>query len=177
MPWAHPRSRGDHVSPKAPALSASGSSPLARGPLGGKPKIQVEEGLIPARAGTTCQDARRCRPCWAHPRSRGDHTTSPGARVRNVGSSPLARGPPIQRGYAAHHVGLIPARAGTTRRSLSFACSSRAHPRSRGDHLSRLFLRTVHLGSSPLARGPRSSEQSCRRPSGLIPARAGTTSA
>ena len=50
---AHPRSRGDHRSPRTAAPRRSGSSPLARGP----PRLEAHFGhllgLIPARAGTT----------------------------------------------------------------------------------------------------------------------------
>ena len=51
----------------------------------------------------------------------------------------------------------------------------KAHPRSRGDHLEVHRPMSAKRGSSPLARGPRPSEEYCGRRRGLIPARAGTT--
>ena len=71
--------------------------------------------------------------------------------------------------------GLIPARAGTTRRVYDSAEAAEAHPRSRGDHASLFFPARPFLGSSPLARGPPGCTGSADPRRGLIPARAGTT--
>ena len=114
---AHPRSRGDHLSPRVTLFWWLGSSPLARGPQRYVvPKGQIT-GLIPARAGTT--DVRSLMPssCWAHPRSRGDHTRNIHRMITGMGSSPLARGPPVWNGIKGAIDGLIPARAGTTIRA------------------------------------------------------------
>ena len=51
-----------------------GSSPLARGPRQFSHILLDSGGLIPARAGTTLQSREDVVSCWAHPRSRGDHT-------------------------------------------------------------------------------------------------------
>ena len=52
---AHPRSRGEHISPRRRAHVTVGSSPLARGTLiRNNSKTQLT-GLIPARAGNTDQ--------------------------------------------------------------------------------------------------------------------------
>ena len=111
----------------------------------------------------------------AHPRSRGDHDSTGHRRLSVEGSSPLARGPPYDWRVELEPVGLIPARAGTTMEASSSRTFTRAHPRSRGDHcrviMSRMFIR----GSSPLARGPPDVNQRIFDASGLIPARAGTT--
>ena len=56
FPWAHPRSRGDHVVEIGLALTVPGSSPLARGPLSAFGDAVMALGLIPARAGTTLAD-------------------------------------------------------------------------------------------------------------------------
>ena len=70
----HPRSRGVYAVGLAIALTACGSSPLARGLLGAHLERYPEDGIIPARAGFT----RRSVPCgcpwWDHPRSRGVYT-------------------------------------------------------------------------------------------------------
>ncbi len=51
--WAHPRSRGEHMSAYLLGPLGGGSSPLARGaPCGDTSRAQVR-GLIPARAGST----------------------------------------------------------------------------------------------------------------------------
>ena len=75
-----------------------GSSPLARGPLGGTIKAEVISGLIPARAGTTYPAQVPPAGCRAHPRSRGDHSLWEMVYGHLLGSSPLARGPLVFAG-------------------------------------------------------------------------------
>ena len=111
---AHPRSRGDHLDFIVNTITGAGSSPLARGPLHRQDGLGHFRGLIPARAGTTyCRLHRRRRP-GAHPRSRGDHCADACRLVCQIGSSPLARGPPEPTAEPSVKPGLIPARAGTT---------------------------------------------------------------
>ena len=172
---AHPRSRGDHAISSRPRRTLPGSSPLARGPRDqGRLGIAAAR-LIPARAGTTWW-ARALRPApGAHPRSRGDHTVIAFLVVLIAGSSPLARGPRVVTPYQGKHLGLIPARAGTTLPAPPLVKPLRAHPRSRGDHGATTGTGSGSTGSSPLARGPRDGELKPHAVRGLIPARAGTT--
>ena len=132
-------------------------------------------GLIPARAGTTPLALSEDSPHGAHPRSRGDHRCGPVWWWRYAGSSPLARGPRALVFFRVPRPGLIPARAGTTRRCTIARLSVRAHPRSRGDHAPPGTSPMQRLGSSPLARGPPHKWRRTTAPLGLIPARAGTT--
>ena len=71
--------------------------------------------------------------------------------------------------------GLIPARAGNTwvRRWVVSVCG--AHPRSRGEHVSRILWTLRLKGSSPLARGTHLTGAGASSLTGLIPARAGNT--
>ena len=111
----------------------------------------------------------------AHPRSRGDHHPPEHCPAVRPGSSPLARGPQALTLLTLKRIGLIPARAGTTKRNSVLLAIPRAHPRSRGDHERiRMNLELID-GSSPLARGPRFGGASGLDRVGLIPARAGTT--
>ena len=151
---AHPRSRGDHDLVYQYSQVFQGSSPLARGPLPDFAAKLDGLGLIPARAGTTGWVREDGQLYGAHPRSRGDHNRGNRARFRGGGSSPLARGPLGRRGSSWPPGGLIPARAGTTSFRRRARSSSRAHPRSRGDHSVRQMRRDPAGGSSPLARGP-----------------------
>ena len=110
----HPRSRGEHALQQAKPRRLSGSSPLARGTLYTFIPSLFRDRFIPARAGntTTATPAPDGRP--VHPRSRGEHT-SPARRYRpRHGSSPLARGTPVQRLVLPAHPRFIPARAGNT---------------------------------------------------------------
>ena len=51
--WAHPRSRGEHVTAEAVDTLEGGSSPLARGTPERRQRSSPGKGLIPARAGNT----------------------------------------------------------------------------------------------------------------------------
>ena len=134
---AHPRSRGEHMLVSVGLSVVRGSSPLARGTQalagdGGEPG-----GLIPARAGNTFLVTGLPPVPWAHPRSRGEHAACPSVGRVSPGSSPLARGTRRDIGLPGRFVGLIPARAGNTRKQILNIRSIRAHPRSRGEHLSK----------------------------------------
>ena len=94
---------------------------------------------------------------------------------RMTGSSPLARG--LLGAVAARDLysGIIPARAGFTRRAWPRPDASGDHPRSRGVYVTHTGAGIVAGGSSPLARGLRPAPcRSSPRP-GIIPARAGFT--
>ena len=152
---AHPRSRGEHgfLEPGHPRVG--GSSPLTRG---APARIQARHpcgGLIPAHAGSTVV-ARLWMPTrWAHPRSRGEHRTDGHGHSFSMGSSPLTRGALAYGLGAAVLPGLIPAHAGSTGIRPRRRSATRAHPRSRGEHLCGLTR--------------------CGRCVGLIPAHAGST--
>ena len=97
--------------------------------------------------------------------------------LMSSGSSPLARGAQGRRKETPYAPGLIPARAGSTANLAHPQSRKRAHPRSRGEHLKELGIPVDISGSSPLARG--APPAPCARASadGLIPARAGSTTA
>ncbi len=135
-PWAHPRSRGEHLLPTS------------------SERI-VRLRLTPARAGSTNRPRDRVFSTWAHPRSRGEHYWHQLAPTPAAGSPPLARGAPRKGRHLVPGRGLTPARAGSTRRSSARAMTSRAHPRSRGEH-------QVHRCAGDQRQG-------------LTPARAGST--
>ena len=156
---------------------ACGSSPLARGlPL--RPRRRHGPGgIIPARAGFT-QHGSPCWTCpWDHPRSRGvyskTHFKLPGGR----GSSPLARGLLVAGAQILWAGRIIPARAGFTGGGLGFGGHRGDHPRSRGVYSQRRASRNPAVGSSPLARGLHERPGGGGGASGIIPARAGFTSA
>ena len=93
------------------------------------------------------------------------------------GSSPLARG---LRGASLKHFGcdrIIPARAGFTVEFLAQEEVQSDHPRSRGVYSRATSGRRSTAGSSPLARGLRRGPRDRHGRSGIIPARAGFTSA
>ena len=152
-----------------------GSSPLARGlppPTGAGGHAT---GIIPARAGFTARQPSRCRQSPDHPRSRGVYRYRGRSGLVLAGSSPLARGLQPEVSEDCRQPGIIPARAGFTRRLSSRRTTTRDHPRSRGVYLRLPPPGTGGAGSSPLARGLPTHSPDRRRIPGIIPARAGFT--
>ena len=173
--WAHPRSRGEHLTSDTQIIVSGGSSPLARGTRPLAHDVLAGDGLIPARAGNTKRDWSAVVEAGAHPRSRGEHGILALARPDSRGSSPLARGTPTQSDDVRGLAGLIPARAGNTHGFYCVEFSHGAHPRSRGEHTSEQTHECWPSGSSPLARGTPPARSPLTAQMGLIPARAGNT--
>ena len=150
---AHPRSRGENVTPVTKARAVEGSSPLTRG----KPTPCIDRGgadrLIPAHAGKTSYPTKPRPHLPAHPRSRGENDRCD-CRVDLVkGSSPLTRGKLLLECCGRSRTRLIPAHAGKTSFVPSLACSRTAHPRSRGENMLAYDPQISRPGSSPLTRG------------------------
>ncbi len=112
--WAHPRSRGADGNAIFVATLAQGSSPLARGRQVTAYVSTTSPGLIPARAGQTQQKCGTLHTPEAHPRSRGADAITLVVGALTWGSSPLARGRPMELAVGHVSIGLIPARAGQT---------------------------------------------------------------
>ena len=89
---AHPRSRGENIVSFSVTSRRRGSSPLTRGKPTRAACPPTATGLIPAHAGKTPRPAPRGAWAWAHPRSRGENSTSDAKPARGMGSSPLTRG-------------------------------------------------------------------------------------
>ena len=109
---AHPRSRGEHVEPAILCPAYFGSSPLARGTSTVRRDVNLNQRLIPARAGNMLSPSTAKALWTAHPRSRGEHPLPRSPRQGSPGSSPLARGTSSARPAAHTYPRLIPARAG-----------------------------------------------------------------
>ena len=135
----------------------------------------VARRLIPAHAGSTVVYECVVWEAGAHPRSRGEHQ----ARLTLVlgwwGSSPLTRGAHNAFQAQVGRGGLIPAHAGSTLTISCWRAASRAHPRSRGEHLGLQLGQLRTEGSSPLTRGAREGEAGDGLTTRLIPAHAGST--
>ena len=110
-----------------------------------------------------------------HPRLRGEHVLAfaPGGQYR--GSSPPTRGAPSSVSRSSFPVGIIPAYAGSTARGPRGAPRPPDHPRLRGEHASRLRMRSAASGSSPPTRGAHDPEQVEDPERRIIPAYAGST--
>ena len=149
----HPRMRGEHHVPLWVASCFLGSSPHARGALTPSFQAFAQVGIIPACAGSTQNALNYRADSRDHPRMRGEHNGAGIGGTDGLGSSPHARGALFLLGAGRPKRGIIPACAGSTRRSERVKTRSRDHPRMRGEHRrNRVTLRPT-LGSSPHARG------------------------
>ena len=170
---AHPRAGGAVSCVLPQADSHEGSSPRGRGGHSSAGRQVQGSGLIPARAGRSAAARSAGTTRRAHPRAGGAVQVLGGDLDIGAGSSPRGRGGPggIHRAHRAH--GLIPARAGRSRRHTSRTSRSWAHPRAGGAVSSGLTVGCAVPGSSPRGRGGLRSARLRGALAGLIPARAG----
>ena len=110
-----------------------------------------------------------------HPRPRGEHLWNTYAPYAYTGSSPPARGTPLEYLCPLRVYRFIPARAGNTSGIPMPLTRIPVHPRPRGEHLAAPRTLASEYGSSPPARGTlirRGAHHAIIR---FIPARAGNT--
>ena len=152
-PTDHPRTRGEHAVNADAKLRKQGSSPHSRGAWFQLPKGVAESRIIPALAGsiTPCilhKDTQK-----DHPRTRGEHPVRLDQSAAKPGSSPHSRGASPDRRCTLTVDGIIPALAGSIARSALHAHRRRDHPRTRGEHTTKLEALLANAGSSPHSRG------------------------
>jgi len=152
-----------------------GSSPLARGLRHVGVILDIEDRIIPARAGFTAPRRYSCSSTRDHPRSRGVYGRGRIRRRPGPGSSPLARGLQPQNPLDPERNMIIPARAGFTRDADDGYRHREDHPRSRGVYSTAISPARSIRGSSPLARGLHHLDFTIVHPYRIIPARAGFT--
>ena len=173
--WAHPRACGENWANAGKTVPFEGSSPRVRGKRGRGREGRRLRGLIPARAGKTYENKTGQPITAAHPRACGENTLTTWPATGSSGSSPRVRGKRNHLAGQAPDAGLIPARAGKTRRRPRPGCSTRAHPRACGENTATPPPWLFDSGSSPRVRGKPSPSTTLRYILGLIPARAGKT--
>ncbi|KFI48488.1 hypothetical protein BBOU_0617 [Bifidobacterium boum] len=132
--WDHPRMRGEHMSCSDTMMPILGSSPHARGTPVACWLVVAAEGIIPACAGNTIIQRQSDLQVRDHPRMRGEHRPVLRSHRRVTGSSPHARGTLQSCSLQCSSMGIIPACAGNTLRSVGSRVLSRDHPRMRGEH-------------------------------------------
>ena len=85
-----------------------------RGAPPSAPASHADDGIIPARAGSTSFFPSLGTATRDHPRSCGEHQAHEGCSEHGAGSSPLVRGALHDLNNMAIPTGIIPARAGST---------------------------------------------------------------
>ena len=171
----HPRIRGEHGRRSDRRADLGGSSPHTRGAQRPAHASDDYVRIIPAYAGSTGRRRRRCRGRRDHPRIRGEHIQDTPLTNVTPGSSPHTRGAPIRRCYRSPSRRIIPAYAGSTRRSAGKSREPGDHPRIRGEHVPEAPVLGADVGSSPHTRGARDDPPQERARGRIIPAYAGST--
>ena len=174
--WDHPRSCGEHRLVLAGHRQGRGSSPLVRGAPSRCARCASWTRIIPARAGSTFRQGRAHLPARDHPRSCGEHARYWQTCRPEEGSSPLVRGALRREAGRSLPAGIIPARAGSTLSAKRHEKRPGDHPRSCGEHYGCAWRVLDAQGSSPLVRGAHDIRVHDMRQTGIIPARAGSTS-
>ena len=173
--WDHPRMRGEHSASSTTYLPPAGLSPHARGAHIAFVAPAPVAGIIPACAGSTRPPRGATRRSWDHPRMRGEHVLPSALNPRLTESSPHRREARRRLRRSVPTTGIIPACAGSTRRSRTGRSARGDHPRMRGEHSVDGTGFSMPAGSSPHARGARRPVGGARRRWGIIPACAGST--
>ncbi len=150
---AHPRGRGERVTPVAFERVATGSSPRARGTVHHDEGSRRGRRLIPAGAGNGTPRRRIDVPRSAHPRGRGERVQTYPRIIHKYGSSPRARGTGDVLPGERVPDRLIPAGAGNGGVDRDEPGPRPAHPRGRGERFVEPQIDNPATGSSPRARG------------------------
>ena len=167
--------RGEHAIVTVKVHRLRGSSPHARGALDEVIYYCTHDGIIPACAGSTVHHVGHQGAIGDHPRMRGEHRLLALVPGMLEGSSPHARGAHPGERHGGRLEGIIPACAGSTRRSRRCGHAFGDHPRMRGEHLCGSTYEQYAKGSSPHARGARTIATRAMSAGGIIPACAGST--
>ena len=150
-----------------------GSSPHARGTGARRFCWYPSARFIPACAGNSGNILTLCFVKSLHPRMRGEQRDAARQHIRDIGSSPHARGTAASaRAHMRKHR-FIPACAGNRFPRIISPVPRSVHPRMRGEQWGQACHPAAARGSSPHARGtgsPRPRNMPSRR---FIPACAG----
>ena len=171
----HPRGCGEHWTAWHCVVPSGGSSPRMRGALYRVLGLIGKVWIIPADAGSTIHEVILPYRFGDHPRGCGEHVLLRHSRNDRRGSSPRMRGALVPDRRLVVQQRIIPADAGSTRRSLAQRSSGWDHPRGCGEHRMVLNVVLKQKGSSPRMRGAQRMDARFSRASRIIPADAGST--
>ena len=149
----HPRVRGEGPGTVTVNRTITGSSPRARGRLRSALLANYRSRFIPACAGKARPSIARAWRRAVHPRVRGEGDDQSAADPDAGGSSPRARGRPLDPASVLVMQRFIPACAGKADGTGAVTYSASVHPRVRGEGVSTCPTCGSGDGSSPRARG------------------------
>ena len=129
----HPRACGEKTPACRNVCNVLGSPPRVRGKAYTLDSSAAVFGITPARAGKSCCSSSRFCICWDHPRACGEKRIPTNSDSFKSGSPPRVRGKVIDDGVLPPKVGITPARAGKSRKSVISKRSYRDHPRACGE--------------------------------------------
>ncbi len=133
LPVEDPRAGGDDCRPPHPPPPEEGRSPRGRGRRRRRDAASRLSGKIPARAGTTREQAGYRYANGEDPRAGGDDAASRATARAAYGRSPRGRGRRISFTMKQTLIRKIPARAGTTRSAVPAPTWRWEDPRAGGD--------------------------------------------
>ena len=192
----HPRACGEQLTGRSSGLTGKGSSPRVRGADLLSPRELHRRRIIPARAGSSLHLRPRAAQEGDHPRACGEQHACKRQCVELVGSSPRVRGAVMVSIMVSAPLGIIPARAGSSRSRWTRSCRRADHPRACGEQhkrghrrhrrhgiiparagsrTRRIYSPLMSCGSSPRVRGAVCLSCPVAWPSRIIPARAGSS--
>ena len=174
-PAAHPRVCGENGWHRRNIAPNPGSPPRVRGKRRARSVRRARVRLTPACAGKTASTCSPKREITAHPRVCGENVIQVVCFVWAGGSPPRVRGKLQQLLHRINALGLTPACAGKTSRTLGLGRASRAHPRVCGENVHPLTPRVNPGGSPPRVRGKPPPRRGSRPAERLTPACAGKT--
>ena len=131
----HPRRRGELHHHSNIRRRLSGSSPQARGTHSRPPGDHELRRIIPAGAGNSSIGPARSGYSADHPRRRGELSFKRVSISSTSGSSPQARGTPVEGSESLKEGRIIPAGAGNSWPQRNRRSPRTDHPRRRGELL------------------------------------------
>ncbi len=166
----HPRIRGEHAGVVAVVARKYGPPPHSRRAPRGVALDGGPDRTTPAFVESTSRRPRSAPPTRDHPRIRGEHAPKRIMPAASLGPPPHSRRALDPRQAAPRPQGTTPAFAESTHRDRRPRCSSRDHPRIRGEHV-------ILGGDADVDQGP--PPHSRRAPVGCVRGRGeeGTTPA
>ena len=173
--WDHPRGCGENSRPARVGGRLDGSPPRMRG----KPRRcrtrKRPRRITPAGAGKTLSVLLTPSAFQDHPRRCGENVFDGDASYRHLGSPPQVRGKLYTIKPFSANVGITPAGAGKTPKSIPFFFVGPDHPRRCGENKICYYYRSCLAGSPPQVRGKRILNDFDSSYFGITPAGAGKT--